>query len=101
MARKPKKEPKQEAKSIISADWRERTGGNCGDDLSIKLAQHLGNGEDWLARLVQLAEANDVWDNKYSRLNPGQQRMVVGNRLRKLLNAGEKIKWGRSYKTEK
>ena len=44
-------------------------------------------------KLRALAEANEVWDDKYARLNPGQQRMNVGNRLRAKIKKGEDIVW--------
>jgi hypothetical protein len=52
-----------------------------------KLAKYKGD----LEGLQKLAAANGVWDDKYSKLNPGQLRMIIGNKLRKL----DKVKWGR------
>jgi hypothetical protein len=47
-----------------------------------------------LAKLQQLAERNGVRKPRYASLNPGLARMIVANRLRKLLRAGSSIDWG-------
>jgi hypothetical protein len=44
-------------------------------------------------KLQQLAERNGVWVLRYASLNPGLARMVVANRLRKLMRAGSTIDW--------
>jgi hypothetical protein len=43
--------------------------------------------------LREVADANDAWDAKYEKLNPGMQRMNVGNKLRARVKRGELIQW--------
>ncbi len=43
-------------------------------------------------RLQRLARMNGVWSDEYLKLNIGQARMNVGNRLRKLAKDGVEIK---------
>ncbi len=61
--------------------------GSCGDGLARKLRKHVetDGGTIDLAILQQLAERNGVWASRYASLNPGLARMVVANRLRKLV----------------
>ena len=71
----------------------------CGDELTSALREYIEtDNEDGtrgidLGRLRRLAEANNVWKPEYSRLNPGMQRMNVGNRLRGLVRKGTEIIW--------
>lgn len=59
-----------------------------GDDLNQLLAKHLKfKDEDGKMRvnvktLVAFAKANDCWRAEYNKLNVGQKRLNVGNRLR-------------------
>jgi hypothetical protein len=83
--------------SVIKQKYRERyEDGSCGDGLARKLRKHLETegGTIDLGKLQQLAERNGVWISRYASLNPGMTRMVVANRLRKLVRAGSTIDWG-------
>lgn len=44
-------------------------------------------------KLKALAKANDCWNSGYSKLNVGQQRMNVGNRMRARVRKGLEIRW--------
>jgi hypothetical protein len=82
--------------SVIKQKYRERyQDGSCGDALARKLRKYLETGGSTidLAKLQRLAERNGVWKLRYGSLNPGLARMVVANRLRKLLRAGSAINW--------
>ena len=70
----------------------------CGDDISTRLAEHVKvRTEDGirvdLEKLRRFADANGCWQDKYERLNPGQQRMNVGNRLRAKVAKGHVVVW--------
>jgi len=83
--------------SVVKQKYRERyENGSCGDGLARKLRKHLktDGGTIDLAKLQQLAERNRIWAPRYALLNPGLARMVVANRLRKLLRVGDTIDWG-------
>jgi hypothetical protein len=83
--------------SVIKQKYRERyEDGSCGDGLARKLRKHLETkgGTIDLGKLQQLAERNGVWVSRFASLNPGMARMVVANRLRKLVRAGSVIDWG-------
>jgi|GEM_PF-6475561 hypothetical protein len=82
--------------SVIKQKYRERyEDGSCGDGLARKLRKYLETetGTIDLAKLQQLAERNGLWASRYASLNPGMVRVVVANRLRKLLRAGSSIDW--------
>jgi hypothetical protein len=83
--------------SVIKQKYRQRyEDGSCGDALARKLRKHLktDDGTIDLAKLQQLAERNGVWTLRYASLNAGLARMVVANRLRRLVRAGSTIDWG-------
>lgn len=75
----------------------------CGDDLSQLITAHVSRKVQVDGKtttrvdaqvLRRFANANGVWQDKYSYLNTGMQRMNVANRLRKLAkNPDFKIKW--------
>jgi hypothetical protein len=98
-ARRLRRQPKTpKTRSVVKAEYRERyNDGSCGDDLAQRLRQHTAgaDGVD-VAKLRALAEANDVWDDRYANLNAGLQRMTIGNKLRALVRHGSKVKWGRA-----
>ena len=58
---------------------------NCGDDLAVAL---LGLT---LAECQSCAAENDIDHIRWAHLNPGMQRMNIGNALRHKLKKGEKI----------
>ena len=68
-----------------------------GDDFSARLSAAVALYPDLrrpgvdLKKLRKLAEANGVWNDAYASLNPGQQRMNIGNRLRAMLKRGEEV----------
>lgn len=70
-----------------------------GDDLAMQLKKYLTieaeDGSDMIdiVLLKRFAQANECWDAKYGSLNPGQQRMNVGNRLRSKVRKGHDIRW--------
>jgi hypothetical protein len=101
--RKPKarKAARADTASVVPADFRAsyaEHGGSCGDDLAQRLKKHLTatDGTTDLDKLRALAELNGLWRSDYGRLNPGLQRLNVGNRLRALVRQGTKVKWGQS-----
>lgn len=90
-------------KSIVKRKYREAYKpfkATCGDDFQEKMRAHLTVKDEHdkkdridLDKLRALAECNEVWDDKYSRLNPGQQRMNIGNRLRARVKKGLEVVW--------
>lgn len=98
-------------KSIVKRKYRELYKphkSTCGDEFQAAMREHLEydftNEKGKVVtridteKLRALAEANDVWNDKYARLNPGQQRMNVGNRLRAKIKKGEEVVWDTSPK---
>jgi hypothetical protein len=70
------------------AGYRERYGkeASCGDEIAQALAGIKGDD------LANLAERNDInLVERWGHLNPGQQRMCLGNVLRTRVRRGEKI----------
>lgn len=67
--------------SVISADYQAT---HEMDELSREISEYVRglDGQIDLAKLRRFAEANDCWRAEYEQLNPGMQRMSVGNRLR-------------------
>lgn len=88
--------------SIIKAKYRDRykkTGYSCGDDIAYELRAYTvilvdGRSRVSLGRLREVAVTNHIWRDSYAALNPGQQRMTIGNRLRAKLAEGERIDIG-------
>lgn len=97
--------PKVIKGSIIKAKYKKeykKLGGLCGDDMSCELtsattigADEKGNVKTCLLKLREIATANGVWKDSYSKLNPGQQRMTIGNCLRHKMERGEKVTIGK------
>lgn len=90
--------------SIIKKKYKQqykKLGGLCGDEVSCELTAATtplaedGKVKTCLKTLRDIAIANGVWKDTYSKLNPGQQRMTVGNRLRNKIIAGEVITIGK------
>lgn len=85
-------------RSIVKRHYRRLYAPNdrsCGDTMARDLRDHLFPDGETLdfARLVRFAKANDCWVDSYARLNPGQVRMNVGNRLRAKVKKGHEIAW--------
>jgi hypothetical protein len=107
----PKKEGEAEenesdgdsGKSIISNRYKEKYRSHemsCGDDLSNAMAERFtvldseaGERRVDRAALQRFAEANDIWKPGYVRLNSGQLRMTIGNRVRGLMRKDLEVKW--------
>lgn len=97
--------PKVIKGSIIKAKYKKeykKLGGLCGDDVSCELtnattvgADDKGNVKTCLKALREIAVLNGVWKESYGRLNPGQQRMTVGNCLRHKMERGDRIVIGK------
>lgn len=76
--------------SIIRDKYKARykaNGGSCGDLISEELRAYLtyvdkGRARTDVAKLKEVAVKNECWKPDYDKLNVGQQRMTVGNRLR-------------------
>lgn len=88
--------------SIVKPKYRKQyapKNDTCGDDIALTLADYLAGEDDGgdkcldLPKLVRFAKANDCWVDKYAKLNPGQVRMNVGNRLRAKVRKGYEPKW--------
>jgi hypothetical protein len=67
--------------------------GTCGDDMALELKAEttLPSGKLDLPRLKEIADQNGLNTDKYTKLNPGQWRMNIGNRLRGMLDRGEDV----------
>jgi len=86
------------SRSIVPLKYRRLYAPNdrsCGDQWAAELRNYLYEDGETLdyAKLVRFARANDCWQDKYNRLNPGQVRMNVGNRLRAKCNKGHEVIW--------
>jgi hypothetical protein len=87
---------KDNRRSIVPQTYKVRYAkhqGTCGDDMALELkAETTGAlGKLDLPRLREIAEQNGLDVTKYAKLNPGQWRMNVGNRLRGKLDRGEDV----------
>lgn len=96
--------PKVIKGSIIKKKYKQqykKLGGLCGDEVSCELTAATtplaedGKIKTCLKTLREIAIANGVWKDSYNALNPGQQRMTIGNRLRNKIIAGEAITIGK------
>ena|SRR6185369_2603646 len=87
--RKSTKSTKSDTNSVVRSEYRARYGseGHCGDRVAHRLKKLDSDG------LREVAEANGVWKAEYAKLNPGLQRMSIGNRIRGLIRNGSKISW--------
>lgn len=67
------------------------------DQLAAQIASFTSKGSEGLDRvkLKQLAQANEVWSDKYESLGDGLARMTVGNRIRARAKGGKEIRWPR------
>lgn len=93
----------EQGASIVKAKYKAQyrpTHYRCGDDLAERITAHVTltnseTGEDYMdvALLKRFAKANDCWQESYLRLNNGQMRMNVGNRLRAKVKKGYEVVW--------
>ena len=72
-------------RGVVPSKFRERYaehGGSCGDELAGLLAERTrtADGKVDFAKLKAFAEANDIWQDSYSKLNVGMMCMNVSNR---------------------
>lgn len=69
------------------------------DDLTVQVKAHVHvDGAPDVKKLKVFAQLNDVWDDKYGKLNNGLQCMNVINRLRNAVRKGHAVKWPRGKK---
>ena len=88
--------------SVVKSKYRERykaTGYNCGDliagELQAYVCKLVGNRMQVdPAKLKEVAVANEVWNDRYTNLNMGLQRMTIGNRLRHRYDEGIELDIG-------
>ncbi len=84
------------SKSLVPAKYRERYGraAHCGDDMALRLKKHLAgkDGKLDVAKMAKLAKANGLAG--WGHLNVGQQRMLLGLKLRSIAAKGGKVVWG-------
>lgn len=88
--------------SIIDKDRRasyKKNGMSNGDMVARELKSYTSIIDGKSARIDldkvrAVATANDVWDDSYHKLNPGLQRMTIGNKLRNKINKGLRVKIG-------
>lgn len=83
--------------SVVKKKYREQYKAkgtfSCGDIVADELREYVTKLVNMrpmtdLVKLREVADANGVWDDRYGRLNPGMQRMNIGNRLRSLIAQG-------------
>lgn len=87
------------AKSVVKAHYREKykaNGFNCGDIVADELKEYCNKLRGSrlvvdLERLKEVALENGVWDERYAALNAGLARMTIGNRLRAMIEAGDRV----------
>jgi len=89
-------EPKVE-RSIVKRKYRKLympKNRSCGDEMAHLIAEHVKEDDVLnLDKLIRFAKANDCWIDSYRKLNPGQIRMNVGNRLRAKIRKGHDVIW--------
>lgn len=95
-------EQKPISRSIIKSKYKDRykkNGFSCGDDIAGDLGAyvkviHNGRLVVDVKKLREVAVKNEVWKDSYAKLNVGQQRMTIGNRLRVRYQAGDVVDIG-------
>lgn len=97
--------PDNPSKSIVPTRFKEAYkahGGTNGDNvaMALKSAVTVRNKDgrettDW-GVLRQIAEANGIDMDVYDKLNNGQKRMNVGNKLRGMIKAGQTVVVGKT-----
>lgn len=94
--------------NVIKPQYRPayKVSNGCGDNIQKELAaeflvEHPETKEPVLdvKRFKAWAKGYDVWQPKYESLNPGMQRMNVGNRIRGLIRNGATVKVGSTVLT--
>jgi len=89
--------------SIIKTKYRDKYKKNgdysCGDQMAEELRAYIQKVDGnkvriCLVKLKEVAVANNVWKDRYAGLNPGQQRMTIGNLLRNKFAMGDEINIG-------
>lgn len=100
--------PTQQKGNVIEPQYRPayKVSNGCGDNIQKELAAEFlvddpetGNPSLDLKRFKAWAKGYDVWQLKYDNLNPGMQRMNVGNRVRGLIRNGAVVKVGNTKLT--
>lgn len=91
-------------KSIVPVRFKERyadTGDSCGDRVALALKHYTtGKNADGrpccdVAKLQEVAKANGLDWAAYAKMNVGQQRMNIGNRLRGMLKNEQPVTIGK------
>jgi serine/threonine protein kinase len=93
-AKERKEREKPAVGNVVPKEWQEKVaenGGNNGDGLAWALEKYL-NGKDLVPALEKLGKLNGI-DVKaqWGELNPGMQRMDLGNVLRGMIRRGERV----------
>lgn len=95
-------EEEKVSRSIVPAKYRQRYrphDDRCGDELAERISDAICSPDEKgrmrvdEAKLAKLAEANGLDASKWAHLNPGHQRMCLGNRLRAKARKGVEIVW--------
>lgn len=77
--------------NVVSDAWRQtHKGGSCGDELAAALTEAVGTPVSKEA-VVEIAKQNGIDANRWAHLNPGQQRMNLGNVLRAKARRGKQV----------
>jgi hypothetical protein len=84
--------------NIIPDTYTEKYGrsGSCGDEVAEALAAYVkpdGKKVD-VDRMTEVARANSVPMERWSSLNTGQKRMLLGNVLRRKIREGVRVTIG-------
>lgn len=95
-------EEEKVSRSIVPAKYRQRYqphDDRCGDELAERISDAICSPDEKgrmrvdEAKLAKLAEANGLDASKWAHLNPGHQRMCLGNCLRAKARKGESVSW--------
>jgi hypothetical protein len=95
MARKKavkRRASKPKSGSVIPKDYQAEY---TPDDLALRIRKTFTADDgkiDWPA-FIKFAKANDCWNEAYTKLNAGMQRMNIVNRLRARVRKGDKVVW--------
>lgn len=83
---------------VVPKKYREKYGKekHCGDDVAVAMKEFTTDDKGKLIedKLHKVAKDNKIDMEKYAGMNPGMQRMNIGNILRGKINRGEKVKVG-------
>lgn len=95
-------EEESEGKSVVKRKYKSKYRPfkmTCGDTLAREIKDFImeknedGDFRQNVKKLRAFAVVNGVWDARYATLNPGMQRMNIGNRLRNLVRQGTDVVW--------